>query len=157
MDFCGNCDIVATVIDCGSYGLFCDCSSCFGDATLQTNTQIINGERIEYRSCELSIMPPIPKTCPDECPDTTWVNVQASHYRVRCIKNSLGARCDYECHTGYFGTGKNCTRCPSSGGIYGTTDNPGATQITECYLPSGTEFSDSTGSGVYTGKCYYKN
>ncbi|MDE6481856.1 MAG: hypothetical protein K2L25_03505 [Alphaproteobacteria bacterium] len=32
-----------------------------------------------------------------------------------------------------------------------------ATSITSCYLPSGPTFSDSTGSGTYSDKCYYSN
>lgn len=48
-----------------------------------------------------------------------------------------------------------CRRCPSSGGVYGTTSAAGAESITECYLPSGTTGSDATGSFTYTSNCYY--
>ncbi len=67
----------------------------------------------------------------------------------------------YKCARGYYGLptelNKKCTRCPSSGGIYGTTSGSGATSITECYIESGSTGSDSTGSYTYTGNCYYSN
>lgn len=66
----------------------------------------------------------------------------------------------YRCIAGYYGSGSSCTRCPSSGGVYGTSA-VGSTSITSCYMPSGTtiSFSDSTGSGTekYTSDCYYTN
>ena len=40
---------------------------------------------------------------------------------------------------------------PSSG----TTSGNGATTITQCYIPSGTQGSDSTGQYEYIGNCYY--
>lgn len=68
---------------------------------------------------------------------------------------------EYGCAVGYYqssGTGASmtCTRCPSSGGVYGT-NAIGTTAITSCYIPSGTSFSETTGSGSYTGNCYYTN
>lgn len=68
---------------------------------------------------------------------------------------------EYGCSAGYYqssGTGASmtCSRCPSSGGIYGT-NSIGTTSITSCYIPSGTSFSDDSGSGTYTGNCYYSN
>lgn len=63
------------------------------------------------------------------------------------------------CKAGYYynSTAKTCTRCPSSGGIYGTTVDKNTGDITSCYIPSGTTFRDMTGSGTYTGNCYYSN
>ncbi len=68
-----------------------------------------------------------------------------------------GNNSTFVCAKGYYKNGNVCTRCPASGGVYGTTDTTGATSITSCYLPSGTSFSDGTGSGTYTSKCYYAN
>ncbi len=63
------------------------------------------------------------------------------------------------CAQGYYGSptllNKTCTKCPSSGGIAGTTAGTGATKITECYIPAGTAFSDSAGAGTYSENCYY--
>lgn len=99
-----------------------------------------------------------PNTCPDECPeDLFWTYVSGQNYQIRCNKTGLKASCEYRCNQGYYGSGQSCTRCPSSGGVYGTTALAGATAITKCYLSSGTEFSDTTGSGTYTDKCYYTN
>ena len=67
----------------------------------------------------------------------------------------------YQCAVGYYGSSTNgtsgCTRCPASGGVYGTTASAGSSSITSCYIPSGSNLSDSTGSGTYTGDCYYSN
>ncbi|MDE5615701.1 MAG: hypothetical protein K2I81_02615 [Alphaproteobacteria bacterium] len=63
----------------------------------------------------------------------------------------------FRCNVGYYKNGTSCTRCPASGGVYGTTAGAGATSVTECYLPSGTAFSDASGSGTYEGNCYYSN
>ncbi|MDE6481257.1 MAG: hypothetical protein K2L25_00315 [Alphaproteobacteria bacterium] len=60
------------------------------------------------------------------------------------------------CKVGYYLENESCKRCPSSGGVYGTTVNHNAGDITSCYIPSGTTFSDTSGNGVYEGDCYYK-
>ncbi|MDE6481849.1 MAG: hypothetical protein K2L25_03470 [Alphaproteobacteria bacterium] len=73
---------------------------------------------------------------------------------VRC-----GVQNSYICAQGYYGSptllNKTCTKCPSSGGVAGTTTGTGATKITECYIPAGTAFSDTTGAGTYSENCYY--
>lgn len=83
-----------------------------------------------------------------------------------CVNNACTFDITARCQKGYYGTAKlskletrcsGCTACPSSGGVAGTTSGPGATAITECYIPAGTKSSDSTGSFEYTGNCYYKN
>ena len=63
----------------------------------------------------------------------------------------------YSCYTGYYLSGTSCVRCPSSGGVYGTTVDKNTGGITSCYIPSGTSFSDTSGSGTYTSNCYYSN
>lgn len=100
--------------------------------------------------------------------DTTWSAGNTGYQRrlIRtCDCSGSTATCksnyEYRCAVGYYGSSTNgtsgCTRCPASGGIYGTTAAAGSTVITSCYIPSGSSFSDSTGSGTYTGNCYYKN
>lgn len=70
---------------------------------------------------------------------------------VRCI-----TRYTYKCKAGYYGNPtalhKTCTKCPDSG-----TSSEDSTNITQCYIPSGTTGSDSTGSYTYTANCYYSN
>lgn len=43
----------------------------------------------------------------------------------------------------------SCHLCPSPG-------IAGGSEITSCYIPAGSSFSDITGDGKYTGNCYYK-
>lgn len=77
------------------------------------------------------------------------------------------------CAKGYYGgtsytigqgTSYTCARCPrsrdsstSGSTVYGTTFSTGADSITECYLISGGEYEDDSGSYVLTGNCYYKS
>ncbi|MBQ8367704.1 MAG: hypothetical protein IJX43_01425 [Alphaproteobacteria bacterium] len=98
-----------------------------------------------------------------KCGDTTYSCVCGA------TGSSLALAGYIQCDTGYYGSalysyteryGDNfsgCYRCPSSGGVYGTTAGPGAISITECYLPAGTSFSDDIGSGTYSDDCYYSN
>ncbi len=62
------------------------------------------------------------------------------------------------CSRGYYNGSENssCTRCPRQDGVYGTTVSTGSMAVTDCYLPAGTAFSDTTGSGTYAEDCYYK-
>ncbi len=68
-----------------------------------------------------------------------------------------GINMDYGCAAGYYTTsnyywgGMTCIACPEGG-----TNNDGDSAIASCYIPSGGEFSDETGSGTVTGKCYYQ-
>lgn len=59
------------------------------------------------------------------------------------------------CKSGYYlraiGSFTACQACPSSG----TSANPNSGGITDCYLPSGTTGSDTTGTFTYTADCYY--
>lgn len=66
---------------------------------------------------------------------------------------------DYGCAAGYYQSGGSgasmiCSRCPSSGGVSGHSII-GNTAITGCYIPAGNNFSDSTGTGIFLGHCYY--
>ena len=67
---------------------------------------------------------------------------------------------DYGCAAGFYTTATTpnatmtCTRCPSSGGIYGTSEI-GNTSITGCYIPNGTSYNDGTGNVTLSGDCYY--
>lgn len=58
-----------------------------------------------------------------------------------------------ECEAGTYAadTSDKCIPCPDGG-----TTAEGATKIIlQCYIPSGTQFDDDTGSGVYSDNCYY--
>ena len=125
--------------DCGQKGYKCVNGCCVN------NTQI--------ESCT-----------PSNCQPSAWSSFSTGYetrtYR-QCdltLSNCLSS-IEYRCAVGYYGNptsgSSGCSRCPSSGGTYGTTASAGSTSITSCYIPSGTSFSDSTGSGRYTGNCYY--
>lgn len=72
------------------------------------------------------------------------------------------------CKAGYYlgtsmvaGEGMTCKRCPSykdenGTTAYGTGPSNNKGDVTTCYIPSGSTFSDTTGKGKYTGNCYYK-
>lgn len=73
---------------------------------------------------------------------------------TKCPDNAIcagGNGSGFACAKGYYKNGSTCSQCPPSG----TTTGTGATAITDCYLPSGTTFSESTGSGTYTADCKY--
>lgn len=100
------------------------------------------------------------------CVDSTkWIQKSDKGYDIKYQRTCNAENfCDehaiYQCAAGYYGTSTNgisgCTRCPSSNGT-DTTSVAGSTSITSCYIPSGTTFSDTSGSGIYTSHCYYKN
>lgn len=114
----------------------------------------------QFMSCEC--------VCSDCTSDSSYTDAGTGYQKKinrNCNCSSGTATCTtttvYQCAVGYYGSSTNgtsgCTRCPSSGGTYGTTDAAGSKSITNCYIPSGTEFSDTSGIGNYTGKCYYTN
>lgn len=55
------------------------------------------------------------------------------------------------CKSGYYLGRFGCVQCPDSG----KSADKNNTGITACYLPSGTKFTDTYGSGEYTGNCYH--
>ncbi len=82
---------------------------------------------------------------------------------------------DYACADGYYGTPTSstnstaCSKCPTGGTnslhpqTHSYLDKSAAVAAIEnktktgCYIESGSSFSDSSGSGVYTGNCFYTN
>ncbi len=68
----------------------------------------------------------------------------------------------YRCAAGYYGSSTDgtsgCNRCPKllNSSIYGASA-AGSEDVTNCYMPAGTVFSNSTGSGVFTEDCQYSN
>lgn len=157
-DSCPDCTAVTQIITCLD-ATYCDCSACKNNGTPTSKT--IQTGALTYTTiseCPKSLSGGgeiIGGTCPDECPTTTWTDVSGQKYQTRCDGYIFNPSCEYQCNKGYWGSGTSCAQCPSSGGVYGTTADAGATAITECYIPAGTVFSDSTGSGTYTEDCYY--
>ncbi len=71
--------------------------------------------------------------------------------RAACVAEGT----TYSCETGYYLSGTSCLRCPSSGGVYGTTSNYNRSGITSCYIPANTSVTDDSGTYVFTSSCYY--
>lgn len=156
-----------------AYAVFVDPTNCIECRPILYTT--IDGEpvygkcnRYDAYCCEPCNV--IPKVCdPTTCNSETVTDMGGGCDKVAskgCVNNVCTSDITARCQKGYYGTAKlnnlktscsGCTACPSSGGVAGTTSGPGATAITECYIPAGTKSSDSTGSFEYTGNCYYKN
>ncbi|MCM1294380.1 MAG: hypothetical protein NC311_02360 [Muribaculaceae bacterium] len=87
----------------------------------------------------------------------------ATSARAGCTVCPSNATCGggngstFSCNAGYYKNGTACTKCSTATGHNSATSAAGVTAITGCYIPSGTTFSDSTGSGKYTSNCYYSN
>lgn len=99
--------------------------------------------------------------CPN-CNSTNWEDItEPKGYAKRTVATCINSNCEkkleYRCSAGYYGSSTNgttgCTACPNGG----TSVAGSNTSITSCYLPTGTKFSDTSGSGEYTENCYYKN
>lgn len=69
--------------------------------------------------------------------------------------SSLGCE---SCTKGYYSAGvaSECSQCPSSGGITGTTAQSRSTSITDCYIPAGQlSWTDDSGTYVCGENSYY--
>lgn len=122
--------------------------------------------------------------CTEDCCDKTGTSESApdanhiilvtkKENNVTCATSSTGMNLVHckstyscKCEKGYYGSplaslagacSGTCTRCPESGGVYGTTASSGATSRTECYIPTGTSLSDTAGTYQFTENCYYSN
>lgn len=104
------------------------------------------------------------KLDPTEC--DTWETTATTYYNFpfcRCAAGSITSgeyRCidGYAdaCEKGYYLENGKCTKCPiSEDEIQGTSSALNSGGITRCYIPSGTSFSNDTGSGTYTGNSYW--
>lgn len=90
---------------------------------------------------------------------TSFNNSDSRNYYY-CSQESATTT-EYGCAAGYYKSGGSgastvCTRCPASGGTYGT-NAIGTTDITTCCVPAGTSFSDTTGTGTFNKECCYTN
>ncbi|MDE6250243.1 MAG: hypothetical protein K2M34_01245 [Alphaproteobacteria bacterium] len=122
------------------------CTACSGNRTLKA-TSAGMCSNLKYTEC----------VCANNCTDIDWTAGNDGYeYSVTC-----GANCDttrkYRCAKNWFGTSTDgvngCNRCWEAAGA--VTKAAGSTQPTDCYIPSGTEFSDTSGKGHYAADCYY--
>ncbi len=135
------------------------CSACahgtLGDATL---SELIP---------ECNLLTPVTQCCnacdSASCTSDTTFSAYRTGYESKstrmcsCLNGCKVTSTSYRCAAGYYGSSTNgttgCTACPNGG----TSVAGSNTSITSCYLPTGTKFSDTSGSGEYTENCYYKN
>ena len=64
---------------------------------------------------------------------------------------------EYRCTAGYYAnsTQTACIKCDPDEYGNAATSPVGSTDISACYIPNGTTFSNDTGSGTYTADCDY--
>ena len=102
--------------------------------------------------------------CPIGYDATTWTATDTNNQYARCLQVTASAAAEicgllYSCAAGYYLTDTNtCERCPSSGGVHGTTPEYNTSGITSCYIPAGDiSFTDDTGTYVCGENSYYTN
>ena len=138
------------------------CASCPSGETMSVEPVVNACGSFTYNTCSGTGGGSTLPTCPSGCSSRVW-KAHSEGYEVKCdISNGL-AICAYRCAAGYYGSAsgnvsgsivRGCTLCPSSGGVAGQSA-AGTLSVIGCYIPSGTSFSDSTGSGTYTDNCYW--
>lgn len=106
--------------------------------------------------------------------DKEWENMGYGSFSINyrrktsCTKKKIDGSCTsvytYECGCGRYGTfyyadecdtatgDASCKACPDGG----KTDAYG-TKISDCYLPTGTEMSDESGTYEFTSNCHYSS
>lgn len=95
------------------------------------------------------------------CNSTDWgphITGYESRTTATCLAGSCRKSVSYRCAAGYYGNflvgATGCTQCPSQYNVTGTSE-AGSTSITDCYIPAGTTFSTTSGSGKWTDISYY--
>ena len=62
---------------------------------------------------------------------------------------------EQNCTPGTFDYAGKCVYCAVATGSQDSTSDAGATDVTDCYIPTTTQFSDDTGTYMYASNCYY--
>lgn len=148
----------------GTYSCICGVKTgtlkCASGYTGTPTYQYVNG-RDQFTGCSI----PCDGTC-DDCESTEWVKgINGIETRTQATCNTMTCKCtklmQIRCSTGYYGSGMSivgsspCTKCPSSGGIAGSSIAGSNKKITDCYIPANTSMTDGTGTYTYTSNCYY--
>ncbi len=80
------------------------------------------------------------------------------------VTSGAGATCTvnnttYSCFAGYYLNGTDCVRCPKVGfGInapYGTSPDRNTGGIESCYAKKNIEYTDFSGTFIFTDDCQY--
>lgn len=111
--------------------------------------------------------------CPPctDCESTDWKASVYTGYEEMVVATCDCGTCEkstrYRCAVGYYGnpgtSHSGCTQCPIVPPIqdipfeFGGQSNAGSTDITDCFIPSTTEyaFESTEGTYRYTENCYY--
>ena len=144
-----------------------ECTECEEGYELTQTSQACGIMSIPYNVCTSACA-----DCTDCTSDTTWSSTVFIGYEKKitrtCDCGTCVATTEFRCAAGYYGSSTDgmsgCTRCPTETGVYadsglttlmrGTSD-AGSLFMLSCYIPSGTVFYDSTGSGQYDGDTIY--
>lgn len=104
------------------------------------------------------------KNCTSDTSWTTLANGLERKTTARCtdICNETCERStEYRCVAGYYGSPGNttsgCYKCPTSGGLEGTSTLGFNETIEDCYFPSGRSVDDTTGTYQFTEPCFYSS
>ena len=129
--------------------------SCNGNPTPVTVTA--GGCSMTYISCQCA-------TCM-RCASTSWTAYGTGYETMTEAQCDCNGTCTqttkYRCAANYYGSTANgasgcnpCTKGPNGEATYSPA---GSTTQTSCYIAKDTQFSDSTGSAVWTAQCNYSN
>ena len=132
---------------------FTDCVKCAEGYELETSDIFIPCEAgffTTHSYCKLSGS--------DCVSDTEW-SAGNSGYQKKVTRTSINGMCrettEYRCADGFYGSSTNgttgCTKCDAPG-----TSKAGSASQSDCYISSGTGFSDEKGSGQYTSDCSWQ-
>lgn len=150
---------------CYSVSNYVCCDSCSASSQSKCITECLSCYRVDLCSsmkCDLTDG------------DKEWENMGYGSFSINyrrktsCTKKNIDGSCTsvytYECGCGRYGTfyyadecdtatgDASCKACPDGG----KTDAYG-TKISDCYLPTGTEISDESGTYEFTSNCHYSS
>ena len=143
-----------------SYIKVVQCSGCISNFKTDIQTKNVNGCSINVTGCT---------TCGNctNCSDTDWTtptNGLQSRTTATCTdrcSNTCSKETEYRCIAGYYGSPGNttsgCYKCPTSGGLEGTSTLGFNETIEDCYFPANTPVDDSTGTYKFTASCFYSS
>ncbi len=159
-----------------------ECASCPSGYKLVTKTNTDLGCTVEYTTCESIPYDNCsewqhdtidPEYDYQECNGGTEYNLRCHigyygvptvdsdynfHGCTKCPENAScpGATATFQCLEEFYQNGDTCALCPRGpSGVEWIYSQMGSTDITDCYILSGSPFNDDTGSGTYTADCHY--
>ncbi|HNY24995.1 MAG TPA: hypothetical protein PKJ33_00390 [Alphaproteobacteria bacterium] len=88
--------------------------------------------------------------------DTVYTSCDAGYY----LSGGVCSVCPTDTYKDTISAAGSCTSCPYLQDVQGHTSGTSYTNhdsITDCFVLSGTTFSDTSGSYSFTSNCYYSN